>query len=364
MDSEFDILETVGEGQYGTVFKARDKATGMLVALKKVNMTNEREGFPITALREIKLLKKLRNKNIVNLREVIVASKETVEGAKDGKAPTSKEAREKHPVYLVMDYYQHDLTGLCDSPAGANFSLPQIKHYMYQLFDGLAYCHKNNVLHRDLKPANLFISNSGQLVVGDFGLARVCARAESHYTNKVITLWYRPPELLMGATQYGPAIDIWSAGCILAEMLFKRPILSGREEMDQLGRIFKLCGTPTPAELQEVAHPDYIKKHNISQRISRSVRHTFRDFDPKALDLVDKILRLNPKDRPTAKEALMHDFFWTPDFAGGEKFDASRLPKYAEAHEYQARKRRQEIKQAQQAKRAKSSAAGSQDSRQ
>ena len=170
----------MGEGTYGQVYKARNKETGEIVALKRVRMDNEREGFPITAIREIKILKILNHKNIVCLKEIV----------------TSKASEYNHgkgSIYMVMEFADHDLCGLTD--AGIRFTEAQIKCYMKQLLEGLAYCHKNRILHRDIKGSNLLITNEGQLKLADFGLARPFDDNNRAYTNRVITLWYRcaPP---------------------------------------------------------------------------------------------------------------------------------------------------------------------------
>ena len=198
----FNIVMQIGEGTYGQVYKATDKETNEVVALKKVRLENEKEGFPITAVREIKILKQLNHENIVNLKE-IVTDKSNVMGFK----------KDKGAFYLVFEYLDHDLMGLLDS-GYVNFTEENIAHIMRQLLDGLNYCHKSNFLHRDIKCSNILMSNRGKIKLADFGLARLFSAEDKQrpYTNKVITLWYRPPELLLGEERYGPAIDVWSCG--------------------------------------------------------------------------------------------------------------------------------------------------------
>jgi serine/threonine protein kinase len=233
----YEKLDQIGEGTYGQVYRARSKETNEIVALKKIRMDNEKEGFPITAIREIKILKQLHHPNIINLREIVASS-------------SSKKRPGRGSIYLVFEYMDHDLTGLMELPEIQSkwFTEDQIKCYMQQLLKGLHFCHVNNVLHRDIKGSNLLINNRGQLKLADFGLARPYSSEATagQYTNRVITLWYRPPELLLGATQYGPAVDMWSVGCIFAELLARKPVFPGRNEIDQLEQIFKLCGTPNP----------------------------------------------------------------------------------------------------------------------
>ncbi|VEL18243.1 unnamed protein product, partial [Protopolystoma xenopodis] len=230
----FEPLVQVGEGAYGHVYKARDKITGDFKALKKVRLENEREGFPITAVREIKILRQLRHPNIVNLCEIVTDKDDPTDFKKD-----------KGAFFLVFDYMDHDLYGLLESGL-VTFSELHIGSFMKQLMLGLNYCHNNSFLHRDIKCSNILINNKGQLKLADFGLARLYASGDKErpYTNKVITLWYRPPELLLGEEKYGPSVDIWSCGCILGEMFSGRPMFQANEELDQLEAIFRVCGYP------------------------------------------------------------------------------------------------------------------------
>uniref|UniRef100_A0A8C0MYV7 Cyclin-dependent kinase 12 n=1 Tax=Canis lupus familiaris TaxID=9615 RepID=A0A8C0MYV7_CANLF len=198
---KFDIIGIIGEGTYGQVYKAKDKDTGELVALKKVRLDNEKEGFPITAIREIKILRQLIHRSVVNMKEIVTDKQDALDFKKD-----------KGAFYLVFEYMDHDLMGLLESGL-VHFSEDHIKSFMKQLMEGLDYCHKKNFLHRDIKCSNILLNNSGQIKLADFGLARLYNSEESRpYTNKVITLWYRPPELLLGEERYTPAIDVWSCG--------------------------------------------------------------------------------------------------------------------------------------------------------
>jgi len=180
---------------------------------------------------------------------------------------------------MVFEYMDHDLTGLLERP-GTKFSVAQIKCYMKQLLTGLYYCHKNHILHRDIKGSNLLIDNKGILKLADFGLARPYTTNEgaNPLTNRVITLWYRPPELLLGAQAYGPAVDMWSAGCIFAELLHGKPILPGKDELEQLDLIFKLCGSPTMENWPE-AHglPWYCEQLSQKKNLHKSLCFTRPD---------------------------------------------------------------------------------------
>eukprot|EP01103_Thecamoeba_quadrilineata_P009468 TRINITY_DN1922_c0_g1_i4.p1 TRINITY_DN1922_c0_g1~~TRINITY_DN1922_c0_g1_i4.p1 ORF type:complete len:562 (+),score=83.55 TRINITY_DN1922_c0_g1_i4:14-1699(+) len=315
----FEKLEQVGEGTYGQVWKAKNKNSSEVVALKKVRMDNEKEGFPITAIREIKILKELDHENIITLKDIVTSNG-------------------KGSIFMVFEYMDHDLTGLMDSRqiAGKWFTLPQIKCYMKQLLEGLYYCHKNNVLHRDIKGSNLLINNQGQLKLADFGLARPYNENSSNYTNRVITLWYRPPELILGATVYGPAIDMWSVGCILAELLAKKPIFPGRNEIDQLDLIFQQCGTPSPEVWPEAEKLPWYNMLRPKRPYKRRLRDLYKDFPEQGLDLVDQLLCLDPKKRISAEVALDHDFFWMDPLP----CDKNSLPAYDSSHEFVTKKRR------------------------
>eukprot|EP00019_Armaparvus_languidus_P012032 CAMPEP_0168584020 /NCGR_PEP_ID=MMETSP0420-20121227/2908_1 /TAXON_ID=498008 /ORGANISM="Pessonella sp." /LENGTH=306 /DNA_ID=CAMNT_0008618777 /DNA_START=281 /DNA_END=1201 /DNA_ORIENTATION=- len=290
-------------------------------------MDNEKEGFPITAIREIKILQMLDHKNVVKLKEIVTA---------DGDEEDGDDLKEGGGIYMVFEFMDHDLTGLSESNQyGGGFPLAQIKCYMLQLFEGLFFCHRNNVLHRDLKGSNLLINNKGELKLGDFGLARPYNAQIGRYTNKVITLWYRPPELLLGERQYGPWVDVWSAGCILAELLLRKPIFPGRNEMHQLELIYRLCGSPTPE-----SWPDFDKvplyKIRPKQAYPSKLRETFKEHTSDTIEIVEKLLTMCPKNRATAKAVLDMDFFWTAPLPS----KPDDLPKYASAHEFTTKKRK------------------------
>ncbi|XP_039068968.1 cyclin-dependent kinase G-2-like isoform X2 [Hibiscus syriacus] len=221
---EFERLNKIDEGTYGVVFRAKDKKTGEIVALKKVKMEKEREGFPLTSLREINILLSSHHPSIVDVKEVVVGSS-------------------LDSIFMVMEYMEHDLKALMETMKQP-FSQSEVKCLMLQLLEGVKYLHDNWVLHRDLKTSNLLLNNQGDLKICDFGLARQYGSPLKPYTHLVVTLWYRAPELLLGARQYFTAIDMWSLGCIMAELLSKEPLFNGKTEFDQLYKIFRTLGTP------------------------------------------------------------------------------------------------------------------------
>jgi cyclin-dependent kinase 5 len=221
---KYEKLEKIGEGTYGTVFKAKNRETQEIVALKRVRLDDDDEGVPSSALREICLLKELNHKNIVRLCDVVHSEKK---------------------LTLVFEYSDQDLKKYFDSCNG-EMDPDIVKSFMYQLLRGLEFCHSHNVLHRDLKPQNLLINKNGELKLADFGLARAFGIPVRCYSAEVVTLWYRPPDVLFGAKLYSTSIDMWSAGCIFAELANAgRPLFPGNDVDDQLKRIFKLLGTPT-----------------------------------------------------------------------------------------------------------------------
>jgi len=294
---QFKILDKIGEGTYGQVYKARHNGSGDIVALKKVRCDNNKEGFPITAVREIKILKQLTHKNIISLK-AIVTDKLTPD---DFRMPDAS-------FYLVFEYMDHDLLGLLES-GYFKFTEPEIKVCMRQLFEGLAYCHSKNFLHRDIKCANILLNNKGEVKLADLGLARYWQKDDPSrlYTNKVITRWYRPPELLLGEEHYGPAVDIWSCGCILGEMFARRPLFRANSEIEQLDVICKVCGSPNPDNWPNVVNLSSYKSIKFKS-YPRKLKEEYCYFPEDALDLVDKILTLDPDVRLSAEQCLKHKF--------------------------------------------------------
>ncbi|KAL6626925.1 hypothetical protein ACP70R_030651 [Stipagrostis hirtigluma subsp. patula] len=316
----FEKLDKIGQGTYSNVYRARDLEKEKIVALKKVRFDNlEPESVKFMA-REILILRRLDHPNVIKLEGLVTS-------------------RMSCSLYLVFEYMEHDLAGLASFP-GVKFTESQVKCYMQQLFRGLEHCHSRHILHRDIKGSNLLIDNRGILKIADFGLASFFDPEQRHpLTSRVVTLWYRPPELLLGATNYGVAVDLWSSGCILAELYAGKPIMPGRTEVEQLHKIFKLCGSPTEDywRKSKLPHATIFKpQHPYARRVS----DTFKDFPTPALALVDVLLSVDPADRGTASSALQSEFFATKPYA----CNPSSLPRYPPSKEFDAKRREEEAR--------------------
>ncbi|KAK9450463.1 kinase-like domain-containing protein [Limtongia smithiae] len=285
--SQYQQLEKLGEGTYATVYKGRNRATGELVALKEISLDSE-EGTPSTAIREISLMKELKHENLLSLYDVI---------------------HTENKLNLVFEYMDKDLKKYMDS-RGDHGALDSatIKSFMFQLLKGVAFCHDNRVLHRDLKPQNLLINNKGQLKLADFGLARAFGIPVNTFSNEVVTLWYRAPDVLLGSRTYSTSIDMWSAGCIMAEMYTGRPLFPGTTNEDQLQRIFKLMGTPNEHTWPSISQlPNY--RTNFTVYPPQSMHAILPQIDLVGLELLCRMLQLRPESRISARDALKHAWF-------------------------------------------------------
>ncbi|XP_010677923.1 cyclin-dependent kinase G-2 isoform X2 [Beta vulgaris subsp. vulgaris] len=296
---DYEKLGKISEGSYGIVYKARDKESGEMVALKKMKMGNQREGFPVCYLREINTLMSMNHPSIVNVREVVVD--DSVDGFDS--------------IYMVMDYVEHDLKLLMQSRKQP-FRQSEVKCLMLQLLEGVKYLHDNWVLHRDLKTSNLLLNNKGELKICDFGMSRQYGSPLKPYTALVVTLWYRAPELLLGAKGYSTALDMWSVGCIMAELLTNKPLFDGKTEFEQLDKIFRTLGTPNekiwpgysqlPGVRLNFVNQPYNQLHKKFPRASFTDSPALSDL---GLDLLSRLLTYDPEKRITSNEALNHPWF-------------------------------------------------------
>jgi len=281
-------IEKIGEGTYGIVYKARDLANGEVVALKKIRLEAEDEGIPGTAIREISLLKELQHPNIVRLYDVV---------------------HTPNRLTLVFEFLDLDLKKYLDA-IGVGVDLRMLKQLLFQLVRGIAYCHQHKVLHRDLKPQNLLINHEGELKLADFGLARSFGVPVRQYTHEVVTLWYRSPDVLLGNRRYTTPVDIWSIGCILAEMHNGRPLFPGTNDADQLDHIFRALGTPTEQSFPSLASlPGFRPGAYRAYPRPESLAHLVEGLPADGVDLLERMLQHDPGRRITAREALEHRFF-------------------------------------------------------
>ncbi|KAL6452305.1 CRK1 Serine/threonine-protein kinase BUR1 [Candida maltosa Xu316] len=327
---DYEIIEKLGQGTFGVVQKAKSRKTGKLVAIKQLINHSAKEGFPITAMREITILKQLNHKNILTISDMIF---------EEPKVNNQAEIITTRGVfYTVTPYMSSDLVGLLENPK-INFELDQIKCIMQQLFTGIQYIHNQNFLHRDIKAANILIDQDGILKIADFGLARVYhgnaprlgmgpGGGERPYTGLVVTRWYRPPEILLGERKYTTAVDLWGIGCVFAELFTKKPILVGRTDAHQAEIVFELVGSP-------VTWPEAAKLPNKTEYSSgltskRTLESRFKNImPPDAIKLLDGLLTLDPYKRLNALDALNHEFFKnTP-----RPLLPDELPKFEESHE-------------------------------
>ena len=314
----FEKFDQIGQGAYSSVHKALDLETGKYVALKKVRFSSGDVESVRFMAREIYILRQLDHPNILKLEGIVTSRTST-------------------SLYLVFEYMEHDLAGLSARP-GVKFTEPQIKCYMKQLLCGLEHCHSRGILHRDIKGSNLLVDNNGNLKIGDFGLATVYdPNSKVPLTSRVVTLWYRAPELLLGATDYGASIDLWSVGCILAELFVGKPIMPGRTEVEQMHKIFKLCGSPSEDYWKRKKLP-YATSFKPQNSYKRQIADTFKNFPSTALALVDKLLSMEPERRGTATSALNTEFFTTDPLP----CDPSSLPKFPPSKELDVRRKDKE----------------------
>uniref|UniRef100_A0A8C9JNR6 Cyclin dependent kinase 18 n=1 Tax=Panthera tigris altaica TaxID=74533 RepID=A0A8C9JNR6_PANTA len=279
-------LDKLGEGTYATVFKGRSKLTENLVALKEIRLEHE-EGAPCTAIREVSLLKNLKHANIVTLHDLI---------------------HTERSLTLVFEYLDSDLKQYLDH-CGNLMSMHNVKIFMFQLLRGLAYCHRRKILHRDLKPQNLLISERGELKLADFGLARAKSVPTKTYSNEVVTLWYRPPDVLLGSTEYSTPIDMWGVGCIHYEMATGRPLFPGSTVKEELHLIFRLLGTPTEETWPGVLALSEFRAYNFPRYLPQPLISHAPRYPQPGPNSLPSAFQYESKSRMSAEAALSHPYF-------------------------------------------------------
>jgi serine/threonine protein kinase len=283
----FTKLEKIGEGTYGVVHKCEDNTTGQLVALKRIRLEAEDDGVPSTAIREVSILREIQHPNVVRLLDVVCQDKK---------------------LLLVFEHLEQDLKRLMDRRTTPILGR-RLKCFMYQLIDGIQACHQQRIVHRDLKPHNILVSKDETVVkLADFGLARAFQVPVHTYTHEVVTLWYRAPEVLLGSKHYFPSLDMWSLGCIMAELATSRPLFPGECEIHQLFLIFQALGTPNETLWEGVSDlPDF--KPTFPKWRGKDLGELVPTVDAEGINLLSQMLAYHPRDRISARQALQHPWF-------------------------------------------------------
>ncbi|CAG9463314.1 unnamed protein product [Pedinophyceae sp. YPF-701] len=311
VDNKYEPIKAIGKGAYGVVCSARDSVTGEKVAIKKISNAFENITDATRTLREIQLLRQLRHENIIRVKDVL--------------RPPSRDVLED--VYVVYELMDTDLHQIIRSPQPLTDD--HYQYFLWQILRGLKYVHSGNILHRDLKPSNLLLNATCDLKLCDFGLARTGGTASQFMTEYVVTRWYRAPELLLSQERYGPAIDVWSVGCILGELLGRRPMFPGKDYIEQLKLIISRLGSPSEDDLSYITSS---RAREYIQRLPKAPPPNFAELLPgaseQALDLLGKMLQFDPRKRITVEEALrhpyleqLHDEQFEPDAPAKIQFD-------------------------------------------
>lgn len=286
----YEVVKALGQGTWGIVHMAKQKTTGRVVAIKKIKSERPEEGVNFTAVREIKLLRDFKHENVIELVDVFTTA--------------------DMAVCLVYECADTDLEKILKNRA-ISISLADTKMHLLSLLRAISACHERWILHRDLKPDNCLFLKDGTMKLADFGLARMYGTPKTRLSPQAITLWYKPPELLLGASEYSAAADIWSCGCIFAELLLRRPFLQGNQtDISQLSVIFQVFGTPT-----ETNWPDY----NTLPLCTRGLEwdtcapipfdEIFTAAPADCISLLRSMLVLDPNKRFTASQCLSHPYF-------------------------------------------------------
>ncbi|ORE00148.1 CDK1 [Hepatospora eriocheir] len=284
--SEYKKVEKIGKGAYGIVYKAIHKETGKVVAIKKIKPSDNNEGIPATTIRETIILKNLKHENIIGLDEVL---------------------HDKDNIYLVFEYIDSDLKKLIERKRESKqlFNIDIVKSLCKQLVEAVTYCHNKGVFHRDIKPHNILINYDMKLKLADFGLSRSISIPMRAYSLEIVTLWYRPPEILLGTEYYDASIDVWSLACIMYEIYTTEVLFKGDSEISQLEMITKVLGSPNPENWPNVKNMPKYKELKLNNNLPMGLNLD----DPLLEDLLLQMLEYDPLNRITAEEVLSHDFF-------------------------------------------------------
>ena len=294
--TQYIAVERLGKGTYGTVYKVKKKGTEKYYAIKKIKNEMDNEGIPSTALREIAILKKMKYPNVVNVENIAFG---------------------KHNIELCLEYCKYDLKKLidCKKHDGCFYTVKFIKNMMFQLLKGVEHLHSHKILHRDLKPQNILVDENGWILkLADFGLSRVYSIPIRPYTKEVLTLWYRAPEMMLGINNYAIGLDIWSIGCIFAELYLGKPLFMGDSEIDQLFKVMQVYGTFNELTLPGYKAFPYFNQdfpywEGIGLKNYIAKRNHIIPMDDIAFDLLEKMLAIDPVNRITCKDALSHPYF-------------------------------------------------------
>eukprot|EP00050_Salpingoeca_kvevrii_P019213 m.83649 g.83649 ORF g.83649 m.83649 type:complete len:470 (-) comp8310_c0_seq1:189-1598(-) len=323
---KYEVLGTIGEGSYGKVFKARHVTSRRIVAIKRFVDSEEDATVRKIALREVQLLKLLRHDHIVTLLEIF---------------------RRRRRLHMVFEFVDRSLLDEIQT-SEYGLGLHRTRRYVWQILQGLSFCHLNNVVHRDIKPENVLVSSAGIVKLCDFGFARVTSEGGEGHTDYVATRWYRSPELLLAETTYGKDVDIWAIGCLVPEMLKGNPLFCGSSDIDQLRLIAESIGPLSSKHLQTFEGSSLFKGCKFPVPSSRPCLDILlHGIDPDMCELIKACLALDPSDRPTCEELLLHIVFRRDDFAN--KFTTELADMIAKASEQpvqrEERKKRHHRKQ-------------------
>lgn len=288
---KYEVIKALGQGTWGVVHMAKQKSTGRLVALKKIKSERPEDGINFTAIREIKLLREFKHPNVIELVDVFTTS--------------------DMAVCLVYEVAHTDLAKILKDRS-ISISLADTKQHLFMLLNAISACHDRWILHRDLKPDNCLYLEDGTMKLADFGLARMYGTPKTRLSPEAITLWYKPPELLLGASEYSSAVDIWSVGCIFAELLLRRPFLQGNHtDISQLDTIFQVFGTPN-----ESNWPEWHALPLCTRGLEWDDCPPQFQFDEifiaapsDCISLLRSMLVLDPNKRFTATQCLSHPYF-------------------------------------------------------